>query len=61
MESWEAVIILQKDLDKTRDIFNRYIEAIESAQRQYADSNLWCYDGIQDGLDAILQEYWDTL
>lgn len=61
MESEDAVRILEKDLSKTRDIFDRYIAAIETAQRQYSDSNLWCYDGIQDGLDAILQEYWESL
>ena len=48
-------------LSKTRNIFGRYIEAIESARRQYNDSSLWCWEGIEDGLDDILQEYWNTL
>jgi hypothetical protein len=61
MEPEDAVVILEKDLNKTRNIFNRYIAAIEEARRQYTDSALWCYDGIEDGLDAILQEYWNTL
>lgn len=46
-------------LKQVTALFDKYIEAIESARRQYNDSSLWCWEGIEDGLDDICQEFWN--
>lgn len=46
-------------LEQVTVLFDKYIEAIESARRRYNNSMYWCCDGIEDGLNAICQEFWN--